>query len=151
MVFELHQSKHKWLLLWIFNSTTFSKWYWIFKYSIFIHRLLLKNYGSILAIGDFNFSVDKSHLEANDHSSLAMKPTCYQSMPSFTDLILTNRKNFFKLPNIFETGLSDLHNLVCTILKSGGFKGEPIEKIYRSYKTFEVNNFKTSWNLKSRK
>ena len=105
-----------------------------------------------MAIGDFNLSVDKSHLEANDYSSLAMKTTCYQSnMPSFIDLILTNRKNFFKLSNIFETGLSDHHKLVCTILKSVGFKGERIEKIYRSYKTFEVNNFKTSWNLKSRK
>ena len=39
----------------------------------------------------------------------------------------------FKLSNTFETGLSEHHKPICTILKSGGFKGAPIEKIYRSY------------------
>ena len=86
-------------------------------------------------MSDFNLSVDNSHLEAFmsacDLSSLIKKPTCYQSnTPSCIDLILTNRKNLFKLSNTFDTGLSDHHKLVCTILKSGGFKGVPIEKIY---------------------
>ena len=39
-------------------------------------------------------------------------------------------KSLFKLSNTFETGLSDHHKLVCTILKSGGFKAAPIKKIY---------------------
>ena len=74
-------------------------------------------YENILAIGDFNLSVGNSHLEAfmqaYDFSSLINKPTyCQSNTPS---------------------------KLVCTILKSGGFKGAPIEKIYRSYKTFDVN------------
>ena len=38
--------------------------------------------------------------------------------------------------------MSDHHKLVC--IKSGGFKGAPIEKIYRSYKTFGINNFKNT-------
>ena len=84
-------------------------------------------------------------MQAYDFSSLIKKPTCYQSnTPSCTDVILTNRKSLFKLSNTFETGLSDHHKLVCTILKSGGFKGAPIEKIYRSYKTFDVSNFKNT-------
>ena len=62
--------------------------------------------------------------------------------PSCINLTLTNRKSLFKLSNTFETGLSDNHKLVCTILKSGGFKGAPIEKIHRSYKALNVNNFK---------
>ena len=100
-----------------------------------------------MAIGDFNLSVDNSHLEAfmqaYDFSSLIKKPSCYQSnTPSCIDLILTNMKSLFKLSNTFEIGLSDHYKLVGTILKSGGFKGAPIKKIYRSYKTFDVNNFK---------
>ena len=72
-------------------------------------------------------------MQANDFSSLVKKPTCYQSnVSSCIDLILTSRKSSFKLSNTFETGLSDHHNLVCTILKSGGFKRAPIKKIYRS-------------------
>ena len=47
----------------------------------------------------------------------------------------------FKLSNTFETGISDHHKLVSTILKSGSFKGTPKIKIYRSYKNFELENF----------
>ena len=84
-------------------------------------------------------------MQAYDFNSLIKKPTCHQSdTSSCIELILTNRKNLFKLSNTLETGLSDHHKLVCTILKSEGFKGEPIEKIYISYKTFDVNNFKNT-------
>ena len=82
-------------------------------------------------------------------SSLFKKPTCYQShTPSCIDLILTNRKHLFQLSNTFETGLSDHHKLIWTILKSGGFKGAPIEKIYRSYKTFDVDQFQEILKIK---
>ena len=86
-----------------------------------------------MAIGDFNLSVDNSHLEAfmqaYDFRSFIKEPTCYQSnTPSCIGLILTNRKSLFKLSNTFETDLSDHHKLACTILKTGGFKGAPIEK-----------------------
>ena len=52
-------------------------------------------------------------------------------------MILTNIKHLLQLSNTFETGLSDHQKLIYTILKSGGFKGAPTEKIYRSYKTFD--------------
>ena len=61
---------------------------------------------------------------------------------------MTNRKHLFQLSNTFETGLSDHHKLICTILKSGGFKGAPIEKIYRSYKTFDVDQFQEILKIK---
>ena len=47
--------------------------------------------------------------------------------------------------------MSDHHKLVCTILKSGGFKGAPIEKIYRSYKTFDVSNFRNTLKIELEK
>ena len=109
----------------------------------------LRTYENILAIGDFNLSLDNSHLEvfmqAYDFGSLIKKPTYYQSYTlNCIDLILTNKKSLFKLSNTFETGLLDHHKLVCTIVKSGGFKGAPIEKIYQSYKTSDVSNFKNT-------
>ena len=58
------------------------------------------------------------------------------------NLILTNKKNLFKLSDTFETDLSDHHKLISTILKSGGFKGKPKEKIYRSYRQFNSEGFK---------
>ena len=84
-------------------------------------------------------------------SSLIRKPTCYQShTPGCIDLILTDRKHLLQLSNIFETGLYDHHKLICTILKSGGFKGAPIEKIYRSYKTSDVDQFQEILKIKLR-
>ena len=61
---------------------------------------------------------------------------------------MTNRKQLFQLSSTFETDLSDYHKLICTILKSGGFKGAPIEKIYRSYKTFDVDQFQEILQIK---
>ena len=46
-----------------------------------------------------------------------------------------------KFSNTFETGISDHHKLVSTILKTGSFKGTPEMKIYKSYKKFELENF----------
>ena len=70
------------------------------------------------------------------------KPTCFQSnTPTCIDLILTNKKNLFKLTNTFETGISDYHKLVSTILKPGSFKGTPKIKICMPYKKFELENF----------
>ena len=63
-------------------------------------------------------------------------------------MILTNRKQLFQLSSTFETDLSDYHKLICTIIKSGGFKGAPIEKIYRSYKTFDVDQFQEILKIK---
>ena len=53
----------------------------------------LRTYENILTIGDFNLSIDNSHLEAlmqgYDLSSLIKKPTCFQfNTPSCVDLIL---------------------------------------------------------------
>ena len=106
-----------------------------------------------MVISDFNLPVENSHLEtiiqAYNLSSLIKKPTCYQShTPSCIDLILTNRKHLFQLSNTFETGLSGHHKLICTILKSGGLKGAPIEKTYRSYKTFDVDQFQEILKIK---
>ena len=69
--------------------------------------------------------------------------TCYQfNDPTCAHLILTNKKNLFKLSDPFETGPSDHHKLISAILKSGGFKGKPKEKIYRSYRQFNSEGFK---------
>ena len=82
-------------------------------------------------------------LENYDLDNLINLLTYYQSNdPKCIDLILTNEKNLFKLSDTFETGISDYHQLISTILKSGGFKRKPKEKIYRSYRQFSSKGFK---------
>ena len=152
MAFELHQSKRKWLFLGIYKSPSQNDIEFLRRISLILDYYL-PTYENFVVIGDFNLPVENSHLEAiiqaYDLSSLIKKPTCYQShTPSCIDLILTNRKHLFQLSNTFETGLSEHHKLICTILKSGGFKGVPIEKMYRSYKTFDVDQFQEILKIK---
>ena len=152
MAFELHQSKRKWLFLGIYKSPSQNDIEFLRIISLILDYYL-PTYENFVVIGDFNLLVEKSHLEviilAYNLSSLIKKPTCYQShTPSCIDLILTNRKHLFQLSNTFETGLSDHHKLICTILKSGGFKGVPIAKIYRCYKTFYVDQFQEILKIK---
>ena len=97
MAFELHQSKRKWLLLGIYKPPSQNVIEFLNRISLIIDYYL-QTYENILAIGDFNLSVDNSHLEAfmqaYDFSSLIKKPTCYQSnTPSCIDLKLTKMKS----------------------------------------------------------
>ena len=58
------------------------------------------------------------------------------------DLILTNRTFSFENTQMFETGLSDHHHLVYTMLKTTFQKSEPKQLIYRDFKNFYLESFK---------
>ena len=93
---------------------------------------------------DFNLCVDlQAPIENYELNNLINGPTWYQSNnPTCTDLILTNKKDLFKLSDTFRTSLSNHHELISTILKSGGFKVKPKEKIYGPYRQFSIEGFK---------
>ena len=48
----------------------------------------------------------------------------------------------YKLSNAFETEISDHNKLILTVAKSGSFNGRPGEKIYRSFRSFNIETFK---------
>ena len=108
--------------------------------------LFSKYYDNVTLIRNFNLSSDdvllESFLQVYDLTSLIKKATCFQSSNrSCIDLILTNQKNMYKLTNFFEIGLSGHHNLISNVAKSGSFKGRPREKIYGSYRSFNIETF----------
>ena len=80
--------------------------------------------------------------------NLIKEPTCFKGSPSCIDLIITNRKPYFKKTCLIETGLSDFHKLTVVSLKSQILKAPPKRKLYRDYKTFDENNFNN--DLKSK-
>ena len=85
-----------------------------------------------------------------DLESLLNSPTCYKSKnPTCTGLILTKKKNDFMKSATFETGLSDRHKLITTILRKTISKGNSKKKFYRDYKIFDRKKFKTELELKS--
>ena len=112
-----------------------------------------QKYDNVTIIGNFNITTENTHLQsmmqAYNLNNLIKEPTCFQSNnPSQIDLILTNQKSMYKFSNTFETGLSDHHKLISTISKSGSFKGSLRVKVYRSYKSFNIDNFKSILNQK---
>ena len=48
----------------------------------------------------------------------------------------------YKLSNTFKTGISDHHKLISTVAISGSFKDRPRKKIYRSYRSFDIETFR---------
>ena len=72
------------------------------------------------------------------------EPTCYKNPenPSCIDLFLTNCPRSFHNTCLYETGLSDFHKLVATILRTS-FEPLPPKIIkYRNYKNFDEDKFR---------
>ena len=73
--------------------------------------------------GDFNAQVNGIKLDTFcsiwNLKSLGKKSTCFKSPnnPSCIDLFLTNTTRSFQETQMFETGLSDFHKQVVTVLK----------------------------------
>ena len=73
---------------------------------------------------------------------LIKENTCFKSLvnPSCIDLILTNRSQSFQNSGAIETGLSDFHKLIITVLKTSFRKKTPIIISYMNYKIFHNLN-----------
>ena len=74
--------------------------------------------------------------------------TCFKGEGSCIDLIVTNRKFLFKNYTSFETGLSDHHHLIYSMLETAFYTEEPKTLIYRDYKTFSLEKFSSELFLK---
>ena len=109
---------------------------------------LLSDYDNIIVIGDLNSSKDepcmKDFCDTYNLENLIKEATCYKNAenPSSIDVILTNRKNSFQNSKALETGLSDHHKMVVSVLKTYFKKRDPIKISYRSYKNFVAADFR---------
>ena len=75
--------------------------------------------------------------------NLVKTNTSFKHSGSCIDLILTNWKYSFKNTTSYETGLSDHHHMILTMLKTTFQQKEPKCLIYRDYKNFIFENFKS--------
>ena len=64
-------------------------------------------------------------IENHELSALISEPTCFKSINTLT----------------FETGVSDHHKLIGTMLRSTFAKGKPKKIFYRCYKNFDNEKF----------
>ena len=102
---------------------------------------------NIVILGDFNYE-EKSptvcdFLDVYNLKNLIKVPTCFKSdNPRSIDLILTNRNMCFKHTSTIETGLSDFHTMIVTVLKGSFVKKGPKIIRYRNYSKFNEEDFR---------
>ena len=107
-------------------------------------------YDNLLYLYDFNAGAEdtsvKNFCRSCNLTSMISKPTCYKNpdRPSCVDLILTNCPRSFQNSCVIETGLSDFHKMVVTVMKTTYRKLEPRIVYYRDFKYFCNNSFKES-------
>ena len=100
------------------------------------------NYENFVVIGDFNCEDNNSKLSDFSYScglkNVIVNPTCLKSSdnPKTIDLILTNKKRSFAWPSNVETGVSDFHVMMFTVLKSGFLKKGPKTVYYRGFSKY---------------
>ena len=86
-------------------------------------------YDNFIIMGDFNAhplgSAMKDFIKVNGLINLIKGNNCLRGQDSCIDTILTNRRFSFKHPNSYETGISDHHHLIYSILKSSLSDSEP--------------------------
>ena len=103
-------------------------------------------------LGDYNASIEDSFTrnfcENYDLRSLVKEPTCFKNPenPSCIDLILTNKPRSFIKTGVIETGLSDYHKLVTTVMQIHFPKSKASIITYRSYKKFDNKKFMENLN-----
>ena len=94
-------------------------------------------------MGDFNVRFTEANIAAfcNEYKLKALnkEPSCFinNMSPSCIDLFLTNCPKSFESTLTIETGLSDFHKLIVTVLTVNSEK-VPLKIIhYRDYKNFD--------------
>ena len=108
--------------------------------------LFADTYDNYLIMGDFNMEPSdpplKAFLNSNNLYNLIKSNTCFKGKGSCIDLFLTNRKYSFKCSDSYETGISDHHHMIYTMLKSCFNNTEPKLLNYRDFKHFSKEDFK---------
>ena len=81
-------------------------------------------YDNLIFLGDFNAGVEDTDIKifcsSYNLTSMVNKATCYKNpdKPTCIDLILTNCPGSFQNSCVVETGLSDFHKMVVTVMKT---------------------------------
>ena len=143
--FEINLRKEKWLVISIYRPPSHNSEYFLHNLTKMID-LFADTYDNYLIMGDFNMEPSdpplKAFLNSNNLYNLIKSNTCFKDKGSCIDLFLTNRKYSFKCSDSYETGISDHHHMIYTMLKSCFNNTEPKLLNYRDFKHFSKEDFK---------
>ena len=138
--------KNKILVAGIYKPPNLSETYFTTNLETIISKLSYK-YEKLILMGDFNITtcnpILSQFLDTFAFSTLNIDPTCFKNSknPSCIDLLLTNFKPSFIKTNVFETGTSDHHKMISTIMKLHFARESSKIKYYRDYRKFDIDYF----------
>ena len=109
-------------------------------------------YEKVIILDDFNMEaenkVNKDFLQDHTFYNKMKQNTCFKGDGgSCIDLLIANSKFSFMKTNPFETGLSDHHHMIYTILKTKFVKFEPKKSTYRNLKQCDSGQFKWIFSI----
>ena len=145
MPIELTLKSQKWLLFNAYRPPKQKPEYFLEFLSKSI--LFYSKYDNIIINGDLNLEPKNPELvkflEINSMYNHMKEKTCWKSQSgSCIDLFISNRKHSLMNTGVFETGLSDHHLLIFSMLKTT-YEKLPRKIIhYRKWKYFDVTSFK---------
>ena len=131
VLFELNLRKQNWFIVTIYRPPQQDLKYFVEQISHILDQY--QCYENVVVIGDVNEEPNEKKLSPliEDYNlyNLIKNPTCFKSSKGrCIDLVLTNRKHSFMHSKSFETGFSDHHLMIFTILKSTFDKVPPPKK-----------------------
>ena len=142
--FELNLRKEKWMFMCIYRPLSQNKQYFLEKLSELIDHFS-SIYDNYIILGDFNMepsdSILKTFMQSHNLFNLIRSKTCFKGRGFCIDLILINQTFCFKNSSTFETGLSNHHHLIYSMLKTTFKKEDSKRLIYRDYKNFNNEYF----------
>ena len=103
----------------------------------------ISKYENILILGDLKAETTNDakaeFCQMYNLKNIIKEPTCYKNPnnPSSVDEILTNRDGCFSNSIAIETGLSDHHKIILSVLNTYIKKREPTVIHYGNYKKFK--------------
>ena len=151
------RNKKKWLLSFSYNPKKASLSNHITELSKGLDLFTTK-YERLFFLGDLNAGMEDSSIKtfccSFNLTSMINKSTCYKNpdKPTCINLILTNCTGFFQNSCVKETGLSDFHKMIVTVMKTYYLKIEPMIVNYWDYRSFSIEGFRKSLreNLKGK-
>ena len=144
--FELNLRNDKWLFVSIYKSPLQTNRYFV---SILGDLLVFysNQYDNKVVIEDFDLEPSNpsllSFMDSQNFVSLMKNKTYFKETSYCIDFILTNRKYSFKNTSSYETGLSDHHHLIYSVMKTTFKFEEPRKLIYRKYSNFSQKDFQS--------
>ena len=143
---EINIKKKKWFLAIIYRPPSQGERYFFQELGKALDHCSTK-FESFILMGDFNTDEKGQNIinfmESYNLKNIVKAPTCFKSdKPKTIGLILTNRTSNFQNTTSIETGLSDFHCMIATVVKGGFIKRGPKVINYRNYRKYDINRIR---------